>query len=175
MDGVFQIAVRLRNLVAVGYRLSLGGAGAGLLLDGDRHEETGFDRSIARDGCGFGFRGGYAGKGCQGAAAGAVRALGFRLRQRAHERLHLPRHYSVQPQAVGRRLLRAALERDLERAALRRHIGREHRLSQPCGVRDRLLRRHPADLRQARPRFRRLGLHLSGWTVLRFARRHAPG
>src|ERR1700687_4450805 len=33
MDGAFQIAVRLTNVVAVGYRLSLGGGGAGVLMD----------------------------------------------------------------------------------------------------------------------------------------------
>src|SRR5258705_13705455 len=63
MDGALQIVARLRNLVAVGYRLPWGRRNWAVKCNGDRHEEAGFGRGSARDNCGFGFRGGYA---CEG-------------------------------------------------------------------------------------------------------------
>src|ERR1700694_817724 len=88
-----------------------GGAETGLILkcDGDRHEENGFVSNGAGNGIGFGSRGGHGREGRQGAAAGGLRSLGSRLRQRDYERLYLPRRYSTQSQAVGSRLFRAAL------------------------------------------------------------------
>ncbi len=47
-----------------------------------------------------------------------VRILGHRLRQRDHERLRVPRHHTVRPQAFGDRLFRAALQRHQGLAAL---------------------------------------------------------
>jgi hypothetical protein len=72
--GAFQIAIALRNLVAVGYRLSLGAPESdwSLKSDGDRHEENGFVGNGAGNGIGFGSGCGYAGEGRQGAAAGCV-------------------------------------------------------------------------------------------------------
>src|SRR5437764_14577651 len=112
------------------YRLSLvpGGAGIGLIFesDGDRHEENGFVGNDAGNGIGTRSRGGYVLEGCQGAAASCFRALGYRIRQRAYERLHLPRHHAVQPQAVGRRLFRPALPPEPGSAALHRGYRRDH-------------------------------------------------
>jgi hypothetical protein len=99
----YQIATTLRNLAAVGCRKSLGGAGTGAVSEsgGDRHEETGFSGGRACDDCRFDFRGGFAVKGCESAAAGAVRSLGRRVRRRAHERLHLPRRHPDQPSVAA--------------------------------------------------------------------------
>ena len=58
--------------------------------------------------------------------------------------------------------------------ALRRRGRREHRLSQSRGDGTRRVRRHPADLRQARARFRRLVLRLSRRPVLQRPRGRRP-
>ena len=100
--------------------------------DGDPYEESGFVSNGAGNGVGFGSRCGYAGEGRQGSAAAGIRSLGFRLRWRHHQRLHLPRHHPVQPQAVGERLLRAALQRHQGLPALCRRGWREHLVPEPC-------------------------------------------
>ena len=70
--GAYQIAIRLRNLVAVGYRTSLGAPELDCFKgDGDRHEEDRFVSNGAGNGIGFGCRGGHACQGRQGPAAGA--------------------------------------------------------------------------------------------------------
>src|ERR1700683_3983371 len=91
--------------------LALGGAEIGLILksNGDRHEENRLVSNGAGNGIGIGFCCGSACEGCQSAATGSVRSLGSRLRQRDHERLHLPRCDAVQPQPFGGGLFRAAL------------------------------------------------------------------
>ena len=89
-------------------------------------------------------------------------AFGARDRQR----LHLPRRLAVRPQAVGRVPISSRATTSTRIPALRRHWRRQHRVPEPRRGRDRLLRRLPTDLRQARVRFRRLVLLVSGRAVL---------
>jgi hypothetical protein len=79
---------RLSNSVAADYRLPWGPKGIGLVFgkfDGERHEEISFVSNGASNGFEFGARGGFGGDAREGATAGAIRALGRRLRQRDHE------------------------------------------------------------------------------------------
>jgi hypothetical protein len=147
---VFQIAITLRNLVAVSCRMPLGGAGAGLF-----YKVMGIVmKKLALLATALTIVSGSA-----LAADMAVKAV----------KAPPP----VQPQAFGRRLLRAALQRHQGRPALYRRCRREHLLPEPRRRRNRHLRRYPPDGRHVRLRLRCLGLPLSGRHLLQ--RRRDPG
>ena len=107
-----------------------------------------------------------------GAGCGAE-PVGYRLRRRGHERLHLPRRHAVRAQAVGRGLFRAALQHQSELAALRRPVRREHQVREQRGGRNRFLWRRSPDLRPFGLRFWLLVLLLSGRHLLRHGRNAA--
>ena len=104
-----------------------------------------------------------------GGSASAA-GLGPGLRFGDRQRLCLARHHAVEPQAVGRGLLRAALQHQQGPAALRRYRWGEHLVPEPRGGRGRFLRRFPSDLRQVRVRLRRLVLLVPGRPVLQRGR-----
>src|SRR5271156_633400 len=78
-----KLSPSLRNSVAVRCRLPLGEPEPGLILkgDGDGHEKNSLVGNGAGNDHGFGSCGGYAGQGRESATAGAVRSLGYRVRQ----------------------------------------------------------------------------------------------
>ncbi len=88
--------------------------------------------------------------------------MGYRVRRRHYERLRVPGYHSVEPSAVSDRLLRTALQRESEPAALCRFVVRKHFIRQPRGCGSRYLRRRSADLR---PRSR--STSVSGATCIR--------
>jgi len=102
-NGAYQIAARLRNLVAVGYRIALGGAGAGLCnVMGIVMKKLVLATAVLAMTAGSALAADMVVKAVKAPPPPAFEPWDPRLRQRADERLHLPRRHPVQPQAVGR-------------------------------------------------------------------------